>query len=92
MRKFIIPILLLSSAAAFANEAADERANRAAFSGSMSGADVRADMARARAEGTLRFDEYAGSHQKANGIGRNRTELRSEAIQASRIRVIHEQL
>lgn len=92
MHKSIIAILLLSSAAAFANEAGDDQANRTAFTGALTRADVRADTALAQAGGTLRFDEYAGNQQKANAFGRARTEVRHEAIQAARIRAIHEQM
>ena len=92
MNKSIIAILLLSSAAAFANEAADEQANRTAFAGSTSRAEVQAGVAQAKADGTLRFSEYAGTEQKANGFGRDRADVRSEAIQAARTRVIHEQM
>jgi hypothetical protein len=92
MNKSIIAILLLSSAAAFANEAADEQANRTAYAGSLSRAEVQAGIAQARADGTLRFDEYAGNAQKPNKFGRSRAEVRSEAIQAARMRVIHEQM
>lgn len=92
MNKSIIAILLLSSAAAFANEAADGKANHTAFAGSMSRAEVRADIAQARADGTLPFNEYAGNEQKASGSSRERAEVRGEAIQAARSRVIHEQM
>ncbi|KQT09524.1 DUF4148 domain-containing protein [Ramlibacter sp. Leaf400] len=92
MQKSIIAILLLSSAAAFANEAADEQANRTAFSGSLSRAEVNAGIAQAKADGNLRFDEYASNQQKADGSSRSRAEVRGEAIQAARTRVIHEQM
>jgi hypothetical protein len=92
MNKSIIAILLLSSAAAFANDAADEQANRTAFAGSISRAQVQADIAQAKADGSLRFDEYAGNHRNSGGFERSRAEVRSEAVQAARIRVIHEQM
>ena len=92
MQKSIIAILLLSSAAAFANEAADEQANRTAFAGSMTRAEVKAATLQAKAEGKLHFDEYAASQQKASGYARSRAEARGEAIQAARTRVIHEQM
>lgn len=90
MNKSIIAILLLSSAATFANEAADEQANRTAFAGSISRAEVKAGIAQAMAEGTLRLDEFAGNQQKANGSGRSRVEVRDEAIQAARGQTVHE--
>jgi hypothetical protein len=90
MQKSIIAILLLSSAAAFANEAADEQANRTAFAGSMSRAEVNAGIAQAKADGTLRFDEYAGNQQKAEAKSRSRAEVRGEAIQAARAHSVGE--
>ena len=90
MNKSIIAILLLSSAAAFANEAADEQANRAAFAGSLTRAEVQAGIAQAKADGTLRFNDYAGNEQKSNGFSRSRAEVRSEGIQATRSHSAHE--
>lgn len=94
MQKSIIAILLLSSAAAFANEAADEQANRAAFAGSISRAEVRAGIEQARTDGTLRLDEYAVYQLKAKAepSARSRAEVRGEAVQAARTHVIHEQI
>lgn len=92
MQKSIIAILLLSSAAAFANEAADEQANRAAFAGSMVRAEARAAIEQARADGTLSLDEYVGYQLKAEPSARSRAEVRGEAVQAARTRVIHEQI
>jgi hypothetical protein len=92
MNKSIIAILLLSSAAAFANEAADDQANRAAFAGSFSRAEVQAGIAQAKADGALRFDEYAANQQNAGGSYRQREEVRAEAIRAARTRVIQEQM
>lgn len=92
MNKSIITILLLSSATAFANEAADEQANRAAFAGLLSRAEVQAGVAQATAEGTLRFDEYTANQQKASGSYRQREEVRAEAVQAARTRVVQEQM
>ena len=92
MNKSIIALLLLSSATAFANEAADEQANRIAFVGSVSRAEVQAGIAHAKAEGNLRFNEYAGNEQKASSVSRDRAEVRSEAVQAARSRIIHEQM
>lgn len=92
MQKSIIAILLLSSAAAFANEAADEQANRAAFAGSLSRAEVRAVVEQAGAEGTLHVDEYAGYQRQGQASARSRAEVRGEAVQAARTRLIHEQM
>ena len=91
MNKSIIALLLLSSAAAFANEAADERANRTAFAGTMTRAEVQAGIAQAKADGTLRFDEYSGNAQRADGLGRSRADVRGEAIQAARSHAVQEQ-
>ena len=90
MKKSIIAILLLSSAAAFANEAADEQANRTAFAGSLARAEVTADIAKAKAGGALRFDEYANNQQHADHSERSRAEVRGEAIQAARSHAAHE--
>ena len=92
MNKSIIAILLLSSAAAFANEAGDEQANRSAFVASLSRAEVRAGIAQAKADGTLRFDEYTANQQKASGSYRQRDEVLAEAVQAARTRVVQEQM
>lgn len=94
MNKSIIALLLLSSAAAFANEAADEQSNHAAFAGQLTRAEVKADTAAAQAAGTLSFSEFAAhqSQPSAAGAGRSRSELRAEAIQAARTRVIQEQI
>ena len=90
MNKSIIAILLLSSATAFANEAADEQANRTAFVGSVSRAEVQAGIAQAKAEGNLRFNEYAGNEQKSKGVSRSRADVRTEGIQAARSHAAHE--
>jgi hypothetical protein len=91
MNKSIIAILLLASATAFANEAADEQANRWQSSGAMTRAEVRADIAHAKAAGTLRLDEYAANKQKAGAFERTRTEVRAEAVLAARAHAVHEQ-
>lgn len=90
MQKSIIALLLLGSASVFANEAGDEQSNRAAFAGAMTRAEVQAGIAQAQAQGTLRFDEFTGGQQQANGSGRSRAEVRGEAIQAARSHMVHE--
>ena len=90
MQKSIIALLLLGSASVFANEAADEQSNRTPFAGAATRAEVSAGIAQARAQGTLRFDEYTGGQQQANGAGRSRAEVRSEAVQAARSHMVHE--
>lgn len=93
MKKSIIAMFLLTSAAAFANEAADEQSNRAAVAGERTRAEVKAEVRQAREAGVLSVDEYAASlPQSAQGAGRSRGEVRGEAMQAARQRVIHEQI
>jgi hypothetical protein len=92
MQKSIIALFLLTSAAAFANEAGDEQSNRAAFAGERTRAEVKADVERARQQGTLRFSDYAGNAtQAAHGL-RSQAEVRAEALQAARTRVVQEQI
>lgn len=88
MNKSIVSILLFSSAAAFANEAADDLSNRTAFVGERTRAEVQADVTKARAAGTLGASEYARNAQPAIQSSRSRSAVRAEAAQASRIRVI----
>lgn len=90
MNKSTIAILLLASASAFANEAADEQANRKAFTGALTRAEVQAGIAQAKAEGTLRVNEYGGNEAQASGSSRSRAEVRSEGIQAARSHAPHE--
>ena len=93
MQKSIIALFLLTSAAAFANEAADEQSNRAATAGERTRAEVKAEVGQARASGSLSSSDYAANlPQAAQGSGRNRSEVRGEAMQAARQRVIHEQI
>ena len=88
MKKSVIAILLLGSAAAFANEAADELANRTMFVGERTRAEVQAEIASARAAGTLSVSEYVRNVQPAIEGTRSRSAVRAEAAQASRVRVI----
>ena len=90
MKKSIITLLLLASGGAFANEAADELARRTAFAGDRTRAEVKAGIAAARAAGTLNASEYASNLQQPQQAARSRGELRAEAVQAARTRVIHE--
>jgi hypothetical protein len=93
MKKSIIALFLLTSAAAFANEAGDDMANRTAAGGERTRAEVKAETLAAKQQGTLSFSEFAANQQQASqGTGRSRTELRAEAVQAARTRVIHEQI
>lgn len=90
MNKSIIALLLLTSASAFANEAADEQANRTAFAGERTRAEVRAEVERAQQQGTLRFSDVAGNATQAAQGQRSLDEVRAEAVQAARIRIVHE--
>jgi hypothetical protein len=90
MKKPVIALLLLASSAAFANEAGDELANRTPFAGERSRAEVQAEVANARSAGTLGINEYALNMPQALQSGRSRGDLRAEAVQAARVRVIHE--
>ncbi len=92
MHKSLIALFLFTSAAAFANEASDEQANRAAFSGERTRAEVQADVMHARSAGTLSTTDYTGPAQAGSGFTRSRAEVRAEAVQAARTRVIHEQI
>lgn len=90
MNKSIISLLLLASATAFANEASDEQANRTAFAGGLTRAEVNAGVAQAKGQGTLRFDEYTTHQQKASASTRSRSEVRIEAVQAAQSHAVHE--
>ena len=92
MHKSLIALFLFTSAAAFANEAADEQANHSAFAGERTRAEVQADVLRARSAGTLSTSDYTGNEQAGAAFTRSRAEVRAEAVQAARTRVIHEQI
>ena len=93
MRKSIITLFLLTSAAAFANEAGDEQFNRTSFSGERTRAEVKAETVRAQQQGELRFSDYHGNKPQASqGFSRGRSEVCAEAVQAARTRIIQEQL
>lgn len=87
MRNSIVAILLLSSAVAFANEFADEQANRADFIGERTRAEVKAELQ----SGRIDYSDYAGNvRQPSQAAGRDRSAVRAEAVRAARTRVIHE--
>lgn len=94
MKTLLISIAILASASAFANEAADERANRESFMGVATRAEVQSEYLHARAAGTLApTDETASLRAPAApGGGQARDDVRREARQAARQRVIHELL
>lgn len=88
MNKSVIALLLLGSAAAYANEAADDQANRIAFVGERTRAELQAEVANARVAGTLSVSEFARNAQQAAPGERSRSTVRAEAEQAARTRVI----
>lgn len=92
MKKSTIALFLLSSAAAFANEAGDEQVNRTAFAGERTRAEVQAELQLARSQGVVgQHSEYSAYLQQPTaGFGRSRDAVRAEAVQAARTRVIHE--
>lgn len=92
MKTSIIALLLLASGASFANEVADDAANRAAFTAKRTSAEVKAEIQLAKQLGTLGANEFALQQQPAVTGLRARSDLRAEAIQAARTRVIHEQI
>lgn len=53
MKTYVLPALLMTAAVSFANEAADDRMNRAAFDSQLSRSEVQSEFLRARSEGTL---------------------------------------
>jgi hypothetical protein len=92
MKTSIIALLLLASGASFANEAGDDAANRTAFAGERTRANVKADTQAAKQSGLLGLTEYGMQQQAAGASQRSRSEARAEAIRAARTRVIHEQI
>lgn len=94
MKTLLISLAFLASASAFANEAGDERANREAFHGGATRAEVRSGYLQARAAGTLVPTGETASLQPATVPApvQAREEVRREARQAARQRVVHELL
>lgn len=95
MKTVLISLAILASASAFANEAADDRANREAFAGvAATRAEVQSEYLHARAAGTLApTDETASLRAPAAPAGgQARDDVRREARQAARQRVVHELL
>ncbi|WP_332816077.1 DUF4148 domain-containing protein [Ramlibacter sp.] len=91
MNKSLIAVLLLASTAAFANEAADELANRTPFDGERARADVQAEIVDARATGTLNVDLYvANRNSQPVQSRRSRSDVRAEAVKASHNHVVQE--
>lgn len=94
MKTILISIALLASASAFANEAPDELANRQAFNGVATRAAVQGAYLHARAAGTLPVTDETASLRTAapSGWTQARDEVRREARQAARQRVVHQLL
>ena len=94
MKTLAVSIMILGAATAFANEAADDRANRQTFESATTRAAVQAEYLTARAQGTLPVTSEAASLQVQGpivpGSALSRAEVRHEARQAARTRVIHE--
>jgi hypothetical protein len=91
MQKSLIALFLLTTSAAFANEAADDQANRAAFAGTATRAEVTAEYLRARGLGQLPdTSEAASLASPAIASVRSRDAVRAEAVQAARARIVHE--
>ena len=91
MNKSLIAILLVASTAAFANEAPDELANRTPFMGERTRADVQAELADARAIGTLNVDLYVANRNSQPVLSqRSRSAVRAEAVKASHDHVVQE--
>jgi hypothetical protein len=62
MKTYLLPILLMSAAVSFANEAADDRMNRSpAFESQLSRSAVQSEFMQARADGTLPDTSETGS-------------------------------
>lgn len=94
MKTVLISLALLASASAFANDAADDRANREVFRGIATRAEVRSEYLHARQAGTLvPTDETASLRTPAAPAGgQARDGVRREARQAARQHVVHELL
>jgi hypothetical protein len=94
MQKSLIAMLLLASAGAYASDAADEQANRSAFAGERTRAEVQAELRQEQLRGAVgaHSDLAAYLQQPAVTAGRDRADVRAEAVQAARIRVIQESI
>lgn len=90
MKASIIALALFAATGAFANEAADDLANRASFAGGFTRAEVKADTLAAKQTGTLGQNEYQANQQPSLKAERSRTQMRAEAVQAARSHVVHE--
>jgi len=92
MKTLTATLLLLAAGTAFANEAADEFANRQFFAGTAARATVSAEFLAARAGGTLPPTGESASLSSPtvrDGV-RSREDAQRQARQAARQRVVHE--
>ena len=85
MKNIFVSILLLASAGAYADSAADSQLREAAAQSSLTRAEVKAEYYAAKAAGTL-FDlsEGAAIKSEAASSERSRAEVRLEAIKEAR--------
>lgn len=94
MNKSIIALLLLGSTAAFAGNAADEQMNRSAFAGERTRAEVKAELQQLQQDGAIgaHSDLAAYLQQPSTVSTRDRADVRAEAVEAARTRVIQESI
>lgn len=91
MKTAVLSLMMLAAASAFANEAADDRANRQTFQSATTRAAVQAEYLTARSQGTLPDTSDAASlRTQRPTVSKSRTQVRQEARQAAREHVIHE--
>ena len=94
MKKFAIALFAIAAASAFAGEASYEEHNAAQFSGQLTRAEVKAQFDGAKRSGALgQVAEYAVDQNPgpaATSSIRSRAEVRAEAVQAARTRVVQE--
>jgi hypothetical protein len=96
MKTFLVSLMMLGAASAFANEAADEQHNRQTFQSVTTRAAVQTDYLAARSNGTLPVTSEAASLQVQAPTGAksspSRADVKLEARQAARTRVIQESI
>lgn len=94
MKILLVSLMMLGAASAFANEAGDDQANRQTFQSATSRAAVQAEYLTARSQGTLPDTSEAASLQVQGptvpNSAQTRAEVKQQARQAARKRVIHE--
>jgi hypothetical protein len=94
MKTLVVSLMMLGAASAFANEARDDQANRQAFQSATTRAAVQAEYLTARSQGTLPVTSDAASLQvqgpTVSNSSQSRDEVKHQAREAARTRVIHE--